>query len=306
MVGQGRIVRREIEGRARHADGGADVLEPAPRHHRERGLARARRGRRERPGATRPGPPRPPALRTRPRAGPLRASPRGSRRRGRRRRRRPTRAPRAAPCASCADGPRRCCPRSSPRRPGTRSPPASNASTRGRAPCACTPSMRGTRGMKPSACISCKSLPDPGQRAAVSHRDRHPVRDFGPHLLADLEAAGLLALDQRRVHGRVAVVPAVPLASALAQLPGLVVGAAHADDARAEHEELRHLGLRRELGHEDHRAQAESGGGAGQRGGGVAGGRAGDDARAAGRGPRHPDRARAVLERGGGIAALRP
>ncbi len=44
-------------------------------------------------------------------------------------------------------------------------------------------------------------------------------------LLRDLQAAGLLPLDERRVDGGVAVVPAVPVAGPLAQLPGLVVAA---------------------------------------------------------------------------------
>ena len=123
VVGQGRIVRREIEGRARHPDGGADVLEAAPRHHRERGLAVLHEAVARRPGAARRGRPRPPAPRRRRHAAPLRAWRPGSRRRGRRRTRLPTRAPPAAPCASCGDGPRRCCPRSSPRRRGRRRRP---------------------------------------------------------------------------------------------------------------------------------------------------------------------------------------
>ena len=182
--------------------------------------------------------------------------------------------------------------------------PSRNASTSGRAPCACTPRRRGSLRDESQGPHLLEALPDPRDRAAVAHRYRDPVGHVRARLLADLEAAGLLALDQRGVHGRVPVVPAVAFAGALAQLPRLVVARAHADHARAEHQELRDLRLGRRFGHEDHRGQADARRRSGQRGRRVAGRGAGHHARLLGQRARHADHARAVLEGRGRVPSL--
>ena len=187
----------------------------------------------------------------------------------------------------------------------TTSPPASNASTSGRAP---APARRACAAARDEAervhlrAVPSRSRrscsrppptppPSPGTSAPICSPISRP-QVFLPST-SDGFTAALRLYQPYRVAG------------ALAQLPGLVVAAAHADHARAEHQELRHLGLGRELGHED----------APRAGRALAAAPASDEAalpveaqattsrvRAAARAT--PDPARAVLERGGGVAPL--
>ena len=133
--------------------------------------------------------------------------------------------------------------------PGSRSRPCSNASTSGRAPSACTPSMRG---VDEPTCASPQALqvpamvqPSPTEAATVGPR---------PQLLGDLQPAS--SFPRRAKGSRPLVVPAVGVAGPLAHLH--VSSYVPATRITRRDEELRDLGLGRELGNEDHRLQADA------------------------------------------------
>ena len=158
--------------------------------------------------------------------------------------------------------------------------------------------------MKPSAFISASPLPMP---AMVQPSPTDTTTQSGSRLatlLRDLEAGGLLPLHQRRVDGGVAVVPAVTLAGALAELPRFVVAAAALAPRGRRTPATARASAGRELRNEDHARQAYAGGGARQRGGRVAGRGARHHLRAAQQRPSHADGAGAILERRGRVAPL--
>ena len=90
-----------------------------------------------------------------------------------------------------------------------------------------------------------------------------PARRRGG-LLADLEAAGLLAFDQRRVHARCGCTSrSARRRAGTAPRPRRSCRSTRITRA-PKHEQLRDLGLGRVLGHEDDRLQAGGRGGAGE------------------------------------------
>ena len=182
--------------------------------------------------------------------------------------------------------------------------PLRNAAVTGAAPSACTPSIRGVRGISPSVFSSRKPFQTARNRASVAHRNRHPIRGLPTKLFADFQARRFLPFHQVRVDAGVAVVPAPFLARALAQLKRVLIAAAHAQHGRAEDEQLRDLRLRRALGNEDHGFQAHGRRHPRARRRRVAGTGARDDRPPLFARFHHAHGTGAVLQRSGGIAAV--
>ena len=149
-----------------------------------------------------------------------------------------------------------------------------------------------------------QALPYTGDGAAVAHGDCQIVGHLPVQLLGDLQRNGLLALGQVGVDRRVAVVPAVLVNSLGGHLKGLLIVTLDGDHIGAENHQLGDLALRRTVGDEDVGLQARRSGVAGQRGGGVAGGGAGNGLCTGldGLGNRHGTGT--VLQRGGGVLTV--
>ena len=182
--------------------------------------------------------------------------------------------------------------------------PLRNAAVTGAAPSACTPRIRGVRGISPSVLSSRKPFPHSRNRASVAYRNRHPIRGLPSKLFADFQASRLLPFHQVGIDAGVAVVPAPFLARALAQLKRVLIAAAHAQHGRAEDEQLRDLGLRRALRNEDHGFQTHRRRHPRARRSRVAGTRAGDDRPPLLARLDHAHRTGAVLQRSGGVAPV--
>ena len=153
-----------------------DVLEPAAGEDGERGLAPPHDAVRHCLPQTRERRRPPPARRTGPRAAPSRAPRRGWPRPAPPRTPRPTPAPRKGPSASCGDGRPQMLSASVSAGPGVEVAAGRervDEGSRSRGLDAEHP--RAARAMNPSALHLDEPLPDPGDRAAVPDRHRHPV-----------------------------------------------------------------------------------------------------------------------------------
>ncbi len=167
-----------------------------------------------------------------------------------------------------------------------------------------TQTRRGSLAIKPGGFQVVEGLVDAADDHAVADRHEDHIRRLELVLLVDLQPDGLLPLDGQGMIGGVAVEAALARGVFEREPEGVIVGAAHGNDAGAVEHHLHELGLGRVFRDEDDRLLARGGADGGEGAGGIAG-RGGDDSgllQAVGLGD--DEEGGAVFERGAGVEAV--